>query len=221
MHACSVLHINKKFIPPYTYIEIIFTTNTYFQACGHRNWIHQVLVISDKICTCSSKFCVVLLITDPRCIACIWDEVQHHRLLHIQWRCKTAMYINVSICTNFTEYLHVSLICNIDIHYDDVIMSEIASQITSLTIVYSIVHSGTDQSKHQSSASLAFVWEIHRWPVNFPHKWPVTRKMFPFDDVIMFTKHPTCSKLNQIHVRMFTCKTLKKFCSGAPFTNMV
>ena len=71
-------------------------------------------------------------------------------------------------------------------HYDDVIMSEIASQITSLTIVYSTVHSGADQSKHQSSASLAFVWEIHRWPVNFPHKWPVTRKIFPFDDVIMF-----------------------------------
>ena len=74
---------------------------------------------------------------------------------------------------------------NTEYHYDDVIMSEIASQITSLTIVYSIVHSGTDQSKHQSSASLAFVWEIHRWPVNFPRKWPVTRKMFPFDDVIM------------------------------------
>ena len=64
-------------------------------------------------------------------------------------------------------------------------MSEIASQITSLTIVYSTVHSGADQSKHQSSASLAFVWEIHRWPVNFPYKWPVTRKIFPFDDVIM------------------------------------
>ena len=44
-----------------------------------------------------------------------------------------------------------------------------------------------DQRKHQSSASLAFVWGIHRWPVNSPHKWPVTRKMFPFDDVIMFS----------------------------------
>ena len=31
----------------------------------------------------------------------------------------------------------------------------------------------------------AFVRGIHRWPVNSPHKWPVTRKMFPFDDVIM------------------------------------
>ena len=64
-------------------------------------------------------------------------------------------------------------------------MDWIASQITSLTSVYSTVHSGADQRKHQSSASLAFVWEIHRWPVNFPHKWPVTRKMFPFGDVIM------------------------------------
>ena len=42
-------------------------------------------------------------------------------------------------------------------HYDDVIMSAIASQITSLTIVYSIVYSDADQRKHQSSASLAFV----------------------------------------------------------------
>ena len=59
------------------------------------------------------------------------------------------------------------------------------SQITSLMIVYSTVYSGADQRKHQSSASLGFVWGIHRGPVNSPHKWPVTRKMFPFDDVIM------------------------------------
>ena len=70
-------------------------------------------------------------------------------------------------------------------HYDDVIMGAIASQITSLAIVYSIIYSGADQSKHQSSTSLAFVWGIHRGPVNSPHKWPVTRKIFPFDDVIM------------------------------------
>ena len=70
-------------------------------------------------------------------------------------------------------------------HYGDVTMGAIASQITSLTIVYSIVYSDADQRKHQSSASLAFVQGIHRGPVNSPHKWPVTRKMFPFDDVIM------------------------------------
>ena len=70
-------------------------------------------------------------------------------------------------------------------HYGDVIMSAIASQMTSLTIVYSTVYWGTDQRKHQSSALLAFVREIHRRPVNSPHKGPVTRKIFPFDDVIM------------------------------------
>ena len=64
-------------------------------------------------------------------------------------------------------------------------MGAIASQITSLTIVYSAVCSGADERKHQSSASLAFVRGIHRWPVNSPHKWPVTQKVFPFDDVIM------------------------------------
>ena len=58
-------------------------------------------------------------------------------------------------------------------------------QITSLTIVYSTVYSGEDHREHQSSASLAFVWGIHRWPVNSPHQWPVTWKIFPFDDVIV------------------------------------
>ena len=60
-----------------------------------------------------------------------------------------------------------------------------ASQIISLTIVYSTVYSGADQRKYQSSVSLAFVWGIHWWPVNSPHKGPVTRKTFPVDDVIM------------------------------------
>ena len=63
-------------------------------------------------------------------------------------------------------------------HCGDVVMGAIASQITSLTIVYSTVYSDADQRKHQSSASLAFVRGIHRGPVNSPHKWPVTRNMF-------------------------------------------
>ena len=77
------------------------------------------------------------------------------------------------------------------LHYGDVIMGVMASQITSLTIVYSNVDSVADRRKHQSFASLAFVRGIHRWPVNSPHKGPVTRKMFPFDDVIMNSLAPT------------------------------
>ena len=100
---------------------------------------------------------------------------------------------NSPICywSNQSKAKHTKLLIgdesemNSNAHYDDVIMTMLASQITSLTVVYSIVYSGVNQRKHQSSASLAFVREIHRGPVNFPHKWPVTRKMFPFDDVTM------------------------------------
>ena len=93
---------------------------------------------------------------------------------------ETAQYFRLS------EYRY-SPICYMHMHYYDFIMSAIASQITSFTIVYSIVYSDADQRKLQSSASLAFVQGIHRWPGNSPHIWPVTRKMFPFDDVIMDT----------------------------------
>ena len=71
-------------------------------------------------------------------------------------------------------------------HYTDVIMGAMASQITSLMIVYSTFYLGVDQRKYQSCASLAFVRGIHRSPVNSPHKCPVTRKLFPFEDVIMY-----------------------------------
>ena len=70
-------------------------------------------------------------------------------------------------------------------HYSDVMMSAMASQITSVSIACSTVCSSADQRKHQSSVSVAFVRGIHWWPVDSPHKGPVIRKMFPFDDVIM------------------------------------
>ena len=82
-------------------------------------------------------------------------------------------------------------------HYADVIMSAMASQITSLTIVCSTVYSGADQRKHQNSGSLAFGRGIHRWPVNSPPEGPVTRKMFPFDDVIMPCENPHFLSGNQ------------------------
>ena len=73
----------------------------------------------------------------------------------------------------------------VSVFLNDVIMSARASQIPSLMIIYSTIYSGADHRKHQSSKSLAFVRGIHRWPVNAPHKRPVTRRLFPFDDVIM------------------------------------
>ena len=83
-------------------------------------------------------------------------------------------------------------------------MGAIASQITSLTIVYSTVYSDADQRKHQRSASLAFVRGIQRGPVNSPHKWPVMRKMLPFDDVIMGGEFSMTSI-------MFLILTLRRF----------
>ena len=73
---------------------------------------------------------------------------------------------------------HDSITALLCAHYNDVIMGSMAPQITSFTIVYLDVYSGLDQRKHQSCASLAYVRWIHRWPVNSPHKWPVTRKCF-------------------------------------------
>ena len=70
-------------------------------------------------------------------------------------------------------------------------MSAMASQTTGVSIVCSTVCSGADQRKHQSSASLAFARGIHRLSVDSHHKGPVTRKMFPFDDVIMNSVWPS------------------------------
>ena len=121
---------------------------------------------------------------------------QHVKMLHVEGRVIMELLLtlrlsNVSVSAfrklsyfsnEFVQIIHHTLS---RFHYDDVIMSAIASQITSLAIVNSTVYSNADKKNHQSSASLAFVWGIHRGPVNSPHKWPVTRKMFPFDDVIM------------------------------------
>ena len=107
------------------------------------------------------------------------------RLQGTEWPCSAiSRSINIKICTT-TATPFVGSIS----HYNDVIMGAIASQITSLTSVYLTIYSGADQRKHQSSASLAFVRGIHRGPVNFAHKCPVSRKMIPFDDVIMWSIH--------------------------------
>ena len=75
-------------------------------------------------------------------------------------------------------------------HYSDVIMGAMASQITSALSVYSIVCSGVDQRKHQSSPSLTYVRGIHWWPVagEFPSQ--RASKMFPFHDVFIVAPQP-------------------------------
>ena len=100
----------------------------------------------------------------------------------------TAPVTSYSVCWSASKMLH---------HYHPIVWFIIRvtdwpillyyqGDVTSLAMMYSTVYLGTDQIKHQSSMSLAFVRGIHRWPVNSPDKWPVTRKMFPFDYVIMW-----------------------------------
>ena len=113
-------------------------------------------------------------------------------------QCSHHCYINTVLQCLFPIIIKKDY--NSHFHYGDIIMVAIASQITSLTIVYSTVYSDADQIKHQSSAWLAFVWGIHRGPVNSPHKWPVMRKIFPFDDVIMWFQY---ERLHMCH--FFNC----------------
>ena len=99
-----------------------------------------------------------LLITRPF-LSKIWFRKRRSRVPHWEWAMES--------------------------HYSDAIMSASVSEITGVSIVCTLVCSGANQRKHQSSALLAFVRGINRWQVNSPHKRPVTRKIFPFDDVIM------------------------------------
>ena len=101
-------------------------------------------------------------------------------------RCQTKSCIIEAVQKrNRTDHSEHDLVMFL-FHENDVIMGAIASQITSLAIIFSTVYFDTDQRKHQNSASPAFCRGIHQRPVNSPHKWPVTRKMFPFDDVIKY-----------------------------------
>ena len=80
-----------------------------------------------------------------------------------------------------------------------------ASKFTGVSNVYSTIYRGVDQRKQQSSASLAFVWGIHQWPLNSSHKGPVTRKMFLLDDVIISWTVWNCSNHHIIHWSRYMC----------------
>ena len=107
------------------------------------------------------------------------------------------------------------------IHYNDVIMSAMAAQITSSMIVYSTVCSGPDQRKHQSSASLAFVRGIPQWPVNSPHIGPVTWKMFPFDDVIMLKVTQINYIYNYIYDYIYIYEAITEVTTALPNTMLM
>ena len=112
--------------------------------------------------------------------------------------CSDWFYVAI-IDTSF-RYLLIHLLWY---HSNDVITSAFASQITGVPIVYSTVCSEAEQRKYQSSASLAFVRGIHRWP----HEGPVTRKMFPFDDVIMISNRFSLYLIKYFNIIKHCCTT--------------
>ena len=93
-------------------------------------------------------------------------------------------------------------------HHNDVIIGTMASQITSLLIVYSTAYSAADERKYQSSALLAYEQRIH-WS---PHKRPVARKMYPFDDVIMLTAHQVQVQDLVVQSPLITWSNIRRYC---------
>ena len=89
-------------------------------------------------------------------------------------------------------------------------MSAMTSQITSVSIIYSVVCSGANQRKRQSSASLAFVRRIHRWPVTSPHKESVLRK-----NVFTWWRHHDLSRAYCVDAAL----TLSVWCQWIPSLN--
>ena len=161
--------------------------------------IHSQPRYMNEISNCSIKKCCS---NHGDCgIICLyfWILFQISKCRHyLESCCKVSLCLNICLRCDLpylTRWMFVWCIpyTNVFVYYEagtkkavnDIIMSTRASQIISHTIVYSTVYSGADQGKHQSSASQAFVRGIHWWPVISPHKGPVTRKMFPLDDVIM------------------------------------
>ena len=91
-----------------------------------------------------------------------WQFVEHSYTLQCVVIHLSNVYMLYICLTRLTKMIQLAVVAAQ--HYSEVIMGTMASQTTSLTIVYTTVYSGADQGKHQSSASLAFVRGINRGP---------------------------------------------------------
>ena len=109
----------------------------------------------------------------------------NHALINVDPAYGKKSFRNFAAFGNVIYEMLLMLFRPQSVHYSDATMGAMASQIINVSIAYSTFCSCADKRKQQSSASLAFVRGTHRGPVNSPHKWSVTRKMFPFNDVVM------------------------------------
>ena len=187
-HWTSVSH-KQAWVKMYCIYSVKLYKKLYIQGIGCQRSLAEM--ISDKLTEMDTH-----LPNKHDLICIIWFRIISQIVLTIstyyRWLYGYANLINVMVSEGCPGHVVCTIIGKVSRvtghwhhYYNNIIMGVIASQITSLTIVYSTAYSDADQRKHQSSASLVFVRGIHRGTVNSPHKWPVTRKSFPFDDVIM------------------------------------
>ena len=138
------------------------------------------------IVTCSQAHIVIIIVT-----WLIIEEQHRYTLSPGAWMYAISLKTCLTLHTLCTVILldqrsaNTQFVCffSINSYYCDVIMGAMALQITSLTIVYSTLLF-IRISKKTSKLSVAGLC-VGNSPVNSPHKWLVTLKMFPFDDVIM------------------------------------
>ena len=104
----------------------------------------------------------------------------------LQGNCCRTTWNDIEIRIEILWILVVFIVNILTNDWDAAVFVVVVAAAATVVVTVAVATSTSDaQRKHQSSTSLAFVRGIHRWPVNSPHKGPVTRKMFPFDDVIM------------------------------------
>ena len=132
-HKCTILYETGP-------IQWIFSQHWLWKSMAwcFSNRVSIATVLSTHLCICSS----------------LWVEDSRFGSCELTWSWSRSASESHAFKV---EFRHSANWRRIE-HYDDVIMGTIASQITCLTSVYSTVYLGADQSKHQSSASLAFVW---------------------------------------------------------------
>ena len=157
---------------------MLINQNTPSEGCPR--YTHRAYTSSTLVWSSMHRNLIYLLAPGHR-VDCQYSStsISTRNCLHyIKWNIRMALSAWLGFC-----YISIR-------HYNDVIMGTITCPITSLTIVFSTVYSAADQRKHQNSASQAFVREI-TGTGEFPAQMPVTRKMFPFDDVIMYQMEHT------------------------------
>ena len=141
----------------------------------NRLWHHQRTYTKWVRYSWWVKIIFLLSFVGPLC--CVRNMVMY--VLH--WRTDYTLTPVVFWCL-FPCMLHNSWHKHLN-HYNDAIMTVSNHQPHHCLLKRLFRHRSKKTLK--LSASLAFVRGIHWWSVNSPHKGPVTRKMFPFDDVIM------------------------------------